>query len=56
MPSEPVPKGQTRKVVIEIKGPVSKEQLVEFHKELRALARTVKGKVVARARSKKKSS
>jgi hypothetical protein len=55
MPSEPVQKGKTRKVIIEIKGPVSKEQLVEFHKELRALARTVRGTVVAKRRPRKSS-
>jgi hypothetical protein len=55
MPSEPIQKGKTRKVVIEIKGPASREQLVAFHKELRVLARTVKGTIAKRSRPKKKS-
>ncbi len=53
MPSEPVQKGETHKVVIEIQGPLSKEKLAEFHKALKALAKSVRGKVVEKRRRKR---
>jgi hypothetical protein len=52
MPSEPVLKGETHRVVVEIKGPLAKDKLAKFHKELRALARSVRGKVVEKRRRK----
>jgi hypothetical protein len=52
MPSEPVQKGETHRVVVEIQGPLSKDKLAQFHKALKALARTVRGKVVEKRRRK----
>ncbi len=53
MPSEPVQKGETHKVIVEIQGPVSKEKLAGFHKALKALVKTVRGKVVEKRRRKR---
>ena len=50
MPSEPVQKGETHRVIVEIQGPVSKEKLANFHKALKGLVRTVRGKVVEKRR------
>lgn len=53
MPSEPVQKGETHRVVVEIQGPLSKEKLAAFHKALRALAKSVRGKIVEKRRRKR---
>lgn len=53
MPSEPVQKGETHRVIVEIQGPVKKEKLAKFHKDLKGLVRTVRGKVVEKSRRKR---
>jgi hypothetical protein len=53
MPSEPVRKGETHTVVVEIQGSLSKEKLAEFHKALKVLAKTVGGRVVEKHRRKR---
>jgi tRNA U54 and U55 pseudouridine synthase Pus10 len=56
MPSEPIQRGKTHRVVVEIKGPVTKEKLVKFHKALKGVVKKVRGKVVQKRRRRKKKS
>jgi hypothetical protein len=56
MPSEPIQRGKTHRVVVEIKGPVTKEKLVKFHKDLKGVVKKVRGKVVPKRRRRKKKS
>ncbi len=56
MPSEPIQRGKTHRVVVEIKGPVTKEKLVKFHKDLKGVVKKVRGKVVQKRRRRKKKS
>ena len=40
MPSEPVQRGRTHRVVVEVRGPVTKEKLAKFHKDLKRVVKT----------------
>jgi hypothetical protein len=56
MPSEPVQRGRTHRVVVEVRGPVTKEKLAKFHKDLKRVVKSVRGKVVPKRRRRKKKS
>lgn len=54
MPSEPIQRGKTHRVVVEIKGPVTQEKLAKFHKDLKGVVKRVRGKVVQKRRRRPK--